>query len=87
MRRKDREKTDRAVCGRTMNVSSSAKRKLTKKWNHEVGTCRLCIKNWIIKSHLKSRGWNHISCTECRCEMDHDDIKAFAVKSIFNESV
>jgi len=47
----------------------------TEKCNHSVNTCSECLQEWV-KSELDSKGWDKISCPECKEVLRYAEVRA-----------
>lgn len=51
---------------------------------HDAQTCRDCYATWIA-SQLENNGWQQVKCpgTTCKINLEHEEIKAYATKAVF----
>lgn len=49
---------------------------------HKVNTCTDCLEKWV-ESDLQQRGWERVSCPECRRCLSHSDMRRAATAETF----
>ncbi|OCK79848.1 hypothetical protein K432DRAFT_354127 [Lepidopterella palustris CBS 459.81] len=69
------------VCGNEKTESKFPPR-ITSTCTHKPNTCKSCLRKWLA-SELESKGWDRISCPECRQTMQHADMQKHARKETF----
>lgn len=84
--KKPKEKKDCMVCAETLSVRRFPRRPPTTQCEHEINTCRHCLRGWI-RSEFKSKVWDQLDCPECRARMEYDDVKQFAPPEVFRRYV
>jgi hypothetical protein len=77
-------KRDCVVCGDELSVSRFSPTPITSTCDHEINSCRKCVREWI-KSSLKNNGPDKLKCTECPAVLQHADVKAHASSRQFEK--
>jgi hypothetical protein len=78
------EVKDCMVCGDELPFHKFPMRIASKCTHREVNTCHKCVKTWI-KTTLVSKGFDKITCPECKATLQHADVKARAGKRTFEK--
>ncbi|OCL04376.1 hypothetical protein AOQ84DRAFT_346315 [Glonium stellatum] len=70
------------ICTDAKPVGKFPRGKITANCEHEPQVCLKDLKTWITLE-LKSKGWESISCPECKEPLRHSDIRKFASRKTF----
>lgn len=49
---------------------------------HRANTCTACLEQWV-EQDLQTRGWQLVSCPECRSTLTHDDMRRASTPVVF----
>jgi hypothetical protein len=72
-----KERKECTACIESRSSRHFPQRPPTQQCDHEVHTCRRCLRAWI-KSQLDSRIWDQIGCPDCASIMQCADVREFA---------
>lgn len=79
---KQATKRDCATCGRILSTQSFPKH-ITDDCNHDVNTCKACVKAWI-PAQLDSVTYDKLSCPECPSILQNADVQKHAAKAVYD---
>lgn len=79
------DKDDRTLCLICCNFKRKARfHRLTEQCDHVAGCCSRCIKSHI-EAEINSKGDFSVTCPECKKELDHAAVKAYAADRDFQK--
>lgn len=70
------------ICSDEMHPLDFPAKPPSRECTHTVNTCTNCLEKWVA-TDLDGRGWERISCPECGCALDHNDIHRAAAPEVF----
>ncbi|KAF2097382.1 hypothetical protein NA57DRAFT_77639 [Rhizodiscina lignyota] len=71
-----------AICSEELHPLEFPAKPPTSECTHKVNTCSHCLEKWVA-ADLEGRGWQHVSCPECRRPFSHADMKRAANDDTF----
>lgn len=71
------------MCSDELSIHEFKSRSFTSACTHEVNTCNTCLGRWLDES-FSSRGFDKISCPECKSPFQYADLKLCATVGQFN---
>lgn len=71
-----------AVCFESLTEARCPRRNITKECTHEPAICLACLKE-SLAAQEEDKTWNEMECPLCSGRLEHQDMKDFAPKNVF----